>query len=74
MNVSDYAGIATLITSTTGGIVAIVIAVRQPKIAAKVDAVHREVATSNGHTIAQIVEAGETRRTDVAGAEPIHPT
>lgn len=56
MTPADYAGIVTCITATTGGIAAVIVAVRQPKIARQVEETHTAVSTSNGDTIAALVE------------------
>jgi hypothetical protein len=67
VSVADYAGIATLITSTTAGIAGIIVAVRQrgtirtvDNISAKTDDIHEQVQTpgdeSLGETMAHVHE------------------
>lgn len=61
MTAADYAGIGALITSTGAAITGIVVAFRQQTTHAKLDTVQREVKTSNGETLGQIIEANDLR-------------
>lgn len=61
MTPSDYVGIATCITATAAAVVSIIVALRQPKIAKRVEEVHAAVSTANGHTIGELVEGNEAR-------------
>lgn len=57
MTVAEIAAWSALLTSTIGAIASAVVLIRQAKIAPQVRAIHREVQTTNGHTLAGIVEA-----------------
>lgn len=58
---ADFVGLGALISATCAGIVSIVVALRQSNVSAKVDEVHAQVATSNGHTLGELVEKNEQR-------------
>lgn len=60
MNVDTATAVAILIAAITSAVVSVMNAWFGRKAAKQVAAVHREVATSNGHTLAQIVEANAT--------------
>lgn len=52
----DYVGLGALIGSTCAGIVSIIVALRQTSIGSNVSDVHAAVSTSNGNTLAGVVE------------------
>lgn len=54
--VTDYVGLGSLIAATCAGLVSIIVACRQGGTIAKVDDVHAAVTTSNGATLAGVVE------------------
>lgn len=58
---TDYVGLGTLITAIATSIVAIIVAYRQTNTNNKVDDVHAQVATANGHTLGQLAEKNEAR-------------
>jgi len=58
---ADYVGIAGLITSTGAVITSIIVAIRQSETHYKLDAVSKQVETSNGETLGEIVEANDLR-------------
>lgn len=61
MSPSDAAAWGALIASTAAAIVSIIIALRQPTIAQKVEEVHAAVSTANGHTLGELAEGVEAR-------------
>lgn len=72
MIATDYVGLGALISAVGSTVIGIIVAFRQTTTNRKVDDVHHEVKTANGNTAAEIIEAGEDRRT-AAGGAPISP-
>lgn len=65
---TDFVGIAAAISATFAGLVSVIVAVRQTDTKAKVADIHDQVTTSNGETLAHIVEGNDLR-----GLEPNNP-
>lgn len=61
MIATDYVGLGALISATGAAIVSIIVALKQRPLAAKVEEVHTQVTTSNGETLAQLVEKNDAR-------------
>lgn len=70
MSPSEAAAWGALIASTAAAVVSIIVALKQPKIAQKVEEVHAAVSVSNGHTLGELVETNAQRndaQDDAAG-------
>ena len=61
IGVTDFVGLGALISATFAGLVSLVVAVRQTAVRAQVQEVRANTATSNGHTLGELVEKNEAR-------------
>lgn len=61
MTAGDYAGIIGIIGATTGGIASVVVAIRQNGTVRTIKQVHENTTTTNGHSLAELVETSAAR-------------
>ena len=70
MSVENAAGWIAVIGAVASAITSIIVAIRQSKIAPKVDEIHDQVTTSNGETLAAITEGNDLRHLDPNNPPP----
>jgi hypothetical protein len=60
---TDFVGLGALISAIGAAVVSVIVALRQTSTKAQINEVHAAVSTSNGETIADLVEKNDARNT-----------